>query len=172
MAKVQLHHVEPGLVGTPGGLDKAHGHVFNVLRTHGLRDGPARPGSQCAGPQPQPRFGVACHLCLTERCPALPQRLAARLAPGMGQLHACGGSVGMDEIHHGLERLHLVIAPQAQVSSADTAARVDRCAFGENEARAPEGELPQMNQMPGCGTPPLRGVLAHGRNHDTVLELK
>ncbi|MNT08309.1 hypothetical protein D3C72_1430480 [compost metagenome] len=168
MAEVQLDHVEAGLVGAHGGIDKTLHDLGHVRRIESARRRPAGAGRECAGAQALPGFFIGRHARRVDGRPALPQRLAAGLAARVRQLHADGAALRVDEIDHGLQWRDLAVVPQAEVGGADASARIDGGALGEDQARAAERELAQVHQVPRRGMAALGGVLAHGRDDDAV----
>ena len=91
MPEVQLHRIEARLVGTNGRIDKALHDILDAVERpeHEARTNPAPPPARSglAAAKVLHRLPGA---ILAQRRAAFPQRLAARLAAGMSQLHADG----------------------------------------------------------------------------------
>ncbi|MCY1459285.1 hypothetical protein D9M71_767500 [compost metagenome] len=76
--------------------------------------------------------------------------------------------MGSDKAGDSLQGRDLFVAPQAQVLGSDASVGADGRRFAENQAGPPDGAAAQMNEVPVIGQAIDTGVLAHGRNSDSV----
>jgi hypothetical protein len=90
----------------------------------------------------------------------------------VSQLDANCTAVCAHEIDHGLQRLDLAVIPQTQISSSNAATRVDSSTFRQDETCSPKRELPEVNHMPGRGSPRFSGMLAHRRYDNAIFQLQ
>jgi hypothetical protein len=88
----------------------------------------------------------------------------------VGELHARGRALLMEEPHDARERQLLLVVVQAGVRVADAPFGLDCRRLGEDESRAAEREASEVHEVPVVGNAALRRVLAHGRDHDAILE--
>ena len=88
----------------------------------------------------------------------------------------------MRELHRGRRALALAklairlsgatwrVRPDAGIAIGDAAMRLDRARLDEHDAGAALRELAEMHEMPIGDEAVLGRILAHGRDHDAVLE--
>jgi len=104
---------------------------------------------------------------------------SALVAPGngsggfearVGELGSGHGAVLAEEADGTGEVLDVSVFPDAEVGRTDAAVGEDGGGFGEDSARAANGASPEVNQMPVVGKAVFAGVLAHGRDGNTVTE--
>jgi hypothetical protein len=101
---------------------------------------------------------------------AEPRRSAASLAPGVRNLNARHGALAFDEARDAGERLDMGIAPDAHIAGRDAAIARDGGGLHHDEAHAARRAAAEMHEVPVIGEAFMRGILAHGRHDDAVLE--
>ena len=170
VSEVEFDRVEPGLLGAPRrGTEVLH-DLIDLGDVHRLGRRPARTRSDGARPESLPPRVDVGHFLQRQGRTAFPKRMAAGLAPRMADLHAGGSAIGMDEIDDRLQRLDVVVGPEAEVCLADAARGSDGRALDEDQAGTAERELAEMDQVPRRGTAVRGGVLHHGRDDHAVLQ--
>ena len=110
------------------------------------------------------------HAGRRQRPAAFPGAGGARLAAGVGQLHAGHGARTGDEARDGRPGGHLRGVPQPGVVRGDAAARLDGGGLRHDEPRPARGPGAEVHQVPVRRHAVLSGVLAHRRDHDPVAE--
>jgi hypothetical protein len=104
-----------------------------------------------------------------ERLAAFPRDVARRLAPGVAELDRDGHArVAADRLQHARHRGLGRVVVQTHVLRRDAADGLDRRGLDDQQARARQRELAEMDQMPVDHAAVLGGVLAHGGDHDAV----
>ena len=88
----------------------------------------------------------------------------------MGELNAGDRALPVDEARDALERLEMLVAPDAEVLRRDPPLRRDRRRFGEHQRRAADRARREMGEMPVVGVAVDAGILAHRRNADAIGE--
>ncbi|VTU31093.1 hypothetical protein SRS16CHR_04809 [Variovorax sp. SRS16] len=136
MSEMQLYDVEPRLVGTHGCVDEALHDLGDPVCVKGDWSGPTRTCRQGAGAESLPRFCVGREARFRQRCTALPQRLAARLATSMRQLHADGCAIGMHEIDDLFQCFDVAVLPETQIGSPDAPTGIDGSTLGQDQPRS------------------------------------
>ena len=100
---------------------------------------------------------------------AVPRRTARRLAAGVRQLHAeLDRRVRAHRAEHACQRLFVVVRVEAEIAGRDAPFGRDRRGLDDQQARAREREVAEMDQVPVARRPFARRVLAHRRDDDAV----
>ncbi len=92
----------------------------------------------------------------------------AGFASGVGELGAGVGSMLMEERGDALEFGDVLVLPDAEVAGSDAGFGADGVGFGEDDGGAAYGAAAEMDEVPVVGEAAGGGVLAHGRDGDTV----
>jgi hypothetical protein len=65
-----------------------------------------------------------------------------------------------------------LVVPQPDIRPGDAALRKNRGGFDRQQRRSRERKMAEVDQMPVGHASVLSGVLAHGRDHDPVAQIK
>jgi hypothetical protein len=96
--------------------------------------------------------------------------LRAAFAPGVGDLHAGHGALGLYEFDDAREKFNMRVLPDSEILGADASFGRNRGRLGEYQARASHGPAPEVNQVPVVGETVLARVLSHRGNDDAALQ--
>ena len=88
----------------------------------------------------------------------------------MRELNRRYAAIGFDEIGNALQWRDMCIRPDAQVAISNTAFGHDGGGFSEYQSGAADGHLTEVDEMPIVGQTIMRGVLAHRRDNDAILQ--
>ncbi len=88
----------------------------------------------------------------------------------MGELDARERALRVDEARDPLERLEMLLAPDAEILRRNPPLGRDRRRFGEDDRRAADRARREMREMPVVGVAVDAGILAHRRDADAVGE--
>ncbi|KAG0756521.1 hypothetical protein G6F22_020266 [Rhizopus arrhizus] len=87
-----------------------------------------------------------------DKLAAVPGGVAGRLAAGVAQLDAeLDGGITAHRGHHAAQGGLGLVRPQAQVPRRDTAIGLDRGGLREQQRRARQGQMAQMDHVPVAG---------------------
>src|SRR5699024_1832536 len=75
----------------------------------------------------------------------------------------------LDELADGLQKVDVLVLPNARAAVADASPRLDRGGLHDHDAVATDGAGAQVDQMPVVGESILAQVLAHRGHTDSVL---
>src|SRR3954454_13920811 len=101
---------------------------------------------------------------------AVPWTPGAGCAPSMRELNAGDGSVLVQEADYAREELDVLILIYAEVPIGDAAARLDSTCLEDDEPCPTDGTAAMVDEVPVGRKTVDAGVLAHGRDHDAVVE--
>src|SRR5690606_8688944 len=90
----------------------------------------------------------------------------------MGQLDRWNGAVVFQEAGNPLISLGLFIVPDSCICRADPSLRAYGCCFLDDTGGTADCATAQVNQVPVVGHAILAGVLAHGSDKNTIVELQ
>ena len=167
MGAMDLHHVEPGLIGPTrtGG--------------EGVRDGRNLGRGQTVG---YGVFGTERGSCRADGLPSaigrqdeampLPRRCGRCLATGMGQLDAGKGALRVHEPDGTGQRFGLCVFPESHILGRDAPDGGDTGCLHDDETHAALRKASKMHEVPvGCTSiTRFARVLAHWGNNDAVPE--
>ena len=104
-----------------------------------------------------------------DQLPAVPRRVARRLAAGMGELHRHRGLRML--AHRGQDRLQRGfggVVPQPEAARRDAADRLHSGGLDAEHRGARQRQRVDVGEMPVIGLAVVGRVLAHRRHHDAV----
>jgi hypothetical protein len=88
----------------------------------------------------------------------------------MRELHAWDGPLFSNEARDSSQGLDLLLLPDSQVLRADTSFGQNGRGFGEYDRGAPNCAAAQMHEMPIVCETVRAGILAHGRDDDSIAK--
>jgi len=88
----------------------------------------------------------------------------------VSDLKASEGVVFLDEFDDALEVGDVFVLPETVVKGRDASNGTHSGGFEYDQGSTTDGVLTQVNQVPVAHEPVIGGVLAHGRDHDSVLK--
>jgi hypothetical protein len=88
----------------------------------------------------------------------------------MRELDSGGGALVVNERDDALERVRLVVVPDAHVLRRDPPVRRNGGSLGEHERGAANRAAREVHEMPVVGESVDGRVLAHGRHRDTISQ--
>ena len=165
MGSMHLQHVESRTISAFGCGNEVRDHRIHVGARHFTRDGTVREirKRRRRDDWPSP--------VLQRLVDSFPHELGRAFATGMAELHAEFGSrLGMHEIDDPFPRRLMGIAVHAGTTRRDPGVRGHVGHLREHEAGAAHGARAVMHEVPIVGQSILRGILAHRRNNDAILE--
>jgi hypothetical protein len=168
MRRMQLDEPVAGGDGTAGGGGEGIDGGEDVLLRHRARLPQAREGDGAGGHR-RPAIRVIAGNA------AMPGRVGAGLAAGMGDLRARHRAGGGDQARQPSVAGDLRIVPQAQVLRRDAALRRHCRGFRDHQPGAADGAGMQVGQVPigrlaSIGTAGAATILAHRRDADAVAD--
>src|SRR5262245_56511316 len=101
---------------------------------------------------------------LRNRAIAFPWPARARLATGVRQLHPSNTALLVNEMNDALERLDVIVTPDAEVLRANAGLRQDRCRFCHYKSCAANSPTTEMHEVPVVRQPINARVLTHRRD--------
>jgi hypothetical protein len=80
----------------------------------------------------------------------------------MRQLYSRNAALGVNEPGDPGEKLDMIVAPDSEISRTNPSFQCNGCGFRHNQAGAPYGSAPQVNQMPVVRKSIGTGIFTHG----------
>src|SRR5258708_30647643 len=102
---------------------------------------------------------------------ATPRHVGASFAPRMRQLHPRYGTMLANKLRNWPPGVNVCVQINTSVGRGNSSPLLDCSSFSENQSCATDSAAAKMHQMPGLRMPFHCGILAHGRNHNAVLQL-
>ena len=168
---VQLHDLEAGLQGAPGGGGEVRLHLIDAGGVERLRDQPALVDGLGACGHDGPGSVAAGEVGLVQGTVAVVGALHAGLRTRVGELDARYRTLRLHEGRDAGEPLDLLVPPEAHVTVGDARLRRDGGRLDDDEAEAAERELSVVHGMVGRHEPVFGLVLAHGRDGEAVAQV-
>ena len=166
MCRVQLDHVEPGLLAVARGLHERIAHRVHVGASHRARHLIARTPRHRAWRDHLPIVGIERYVH------AFPAKLGRSLQAGMAKLQAdLRAALRMDEIDDALPGLHLRFRVDAGAARSDAALRCHAGHLSEYKTRAAQRSRAEVHQVEVVRHAVVRTVGRHRRHHYAVREL-
>ena len=165
MGKVQFDQIDADFARAPRRVAPCRLHALDPLDVHDRRW----------------RMHIIAVIRRRDRCPSAllrrhrpadhERRQDGRLAAGMRELHAeFRGAELTIETNDMSERLLVRIRVEAQAHGRNAPGRLDRCSLGDREPKIGQRVGAEMNGVPLARMAILRGILAHRREHDPVVQ--
>jgi hypothetical protein len=162
---VDLDEVEAGGVSAVGGGDEVGDDFRHADLVEGGGDGVSLIEADGRGGDGLPAaFGGR------DGADFFPWNGHAGFAAGVGELGAGVGAVLVQEAGDALELREVLVLPDAEVAGSDAALGADGVGFSDDEGGSADGAAAEVDEMPVAGEAVDRGVLAHGRDGDSVRD--
>src|SRR5262249_15705005 len=105
---------------------------------------------------------------LRNRTVTFPRPTRARFATSVRQLHSGDAALLMNEMNDALERLDVIVTPDAEVLRANAGLRQDRCRFCHYKSCAANSPTTEMYEVPVVRQPISARVLTHRRDKHAI----